>query len=170
MIGIKRGAGLATAAFAGLFISLAAPRTTEASAFVWPTSGTLSATAWYPSGAVHSGSADIANGYWTGIGASRFGNAYASYEGGGCGYYVYINHASGYQTLYCHMIQWPSVGGGQWVNTNQHIGYIGTTGHSTGPHCHFAIRRWGARLVIPGIWIGQWVNRGAGVPGTYWGL
>ena len=142
----------------------------RASAFIWPSSGRLSATAWYPGGRVHSGSADIANWYWTPIGASRFGPAYPSYEGGGCGNYVIISHASGYQTLYCHMIKWPSVGRGQWVKTNQHIGWVGSTGHSTGPHCHYAIRRWGARLVIPGIRIGQWVNRGSGVPGSYRGL
>ena len=170
MFGHLRMTGLAAGLSVALFAMAAAPRASEASAFVWPVSGTLTATAWYPSGAVHSGSADIGAGYWTGIGAGRFGNAYAAWEAYGCGNYVYINHASGYQTLYCHMVQWPSVGGGQWVNTNQHIGYVGSTGHSTGPHCHFAIKRWGTRLIIPGIWIGEWVNRGAGVPGSWSGL
>lgn len=138
--------------------------------FIWPVSGTITSTHVYPDGSYHSGSADIGAGYWTAIGAGRAGNAYAAYQAGGLGYYVRIVHASGYDTLYAHMVQWPSVGGGQWVNTNQLIGYVGSTGYSTGPHVHYAIRRWGTRLVIPGIWIGQWVNRGAAVPGTYDGL
>ena len=138
--------------------------------FIWPISGRITSTWRYPDGSIHSGSADIANVQWTPIGAGRFGTARPSWETNGCGNYVYIGHASGYSTLYCHMVQWPSVRSGQYVNTNQVIGYVGTTGHSTGPHCHYAIKRYGVRLIIPGIWIGERVTRAVHVPGTYSGL
>ncbi len=68
------------------------------------------------------------------------------------------------------MVQWPNVYSGQWVGANQHIGYVGSSGWSTGPHCHYAIYRYGVRLAVPGVWIGLWVNRGWWVPGSWYGL
>ena len=134
--------------------------------FVWPNTGWLSATHVYPNGTYHDGSADIAAGYWTPIGAARAGRAYPYRDYYGANIVV-INHESGYSTGYAHMVQWPSVYYGQWVGVNQTIGYVGSSGWSTGPHCHFDIKRWGTRLVIPGIWIGQWVTRGYWIPGSY---
>ncbi len=157
---------LATVAFGLLW---ATAGTAPAADFVWPTSGTITSTHLYSNGAVHDGSADIGAPYWRAIGAARGGSAYAWRDWYGANG-VTIYHGSGYSTDYGHFVQWASVGGGQWVGQNQHIGYVGSTGWSTGPHCHFAIRRWNARLVIPGIWIGQWVNRGWGVPGWYSGI
>ena len=161
---------IGTAGALGFVAVLAMARPASAvGEFLWPNSGSLSATHVYPNGAYHNGSADIAAGYWTPIGASRGGTAYPfrDYYGANC---VQINHESGYNTLYCHMVQWPNVYSGQWVGANQHIGYVGSTGWSTGPHCHYAINRYGTRLVIPGIWPGLWVNRGYWVPGTWYGL
>ncbi len=164
---MKRGMGVLAAA---LVTAAMVPTAGAAGEFVWPNTGRISSTWRYPGGAIHSGSADIAAPSWTQIGAGRHGSARAAWEGGGCGNYVYITHTSGYSTLYCHMVQRPSVGGGQSVATNQLIGYVGSTGHSTGPHCHYAIKRWGARLIIPNIYIGLYVNRGRAVPGSWSGL
>ncbi len=62
------------------------------------------------------------------------GNAYTGY-----GYYVIIDHGGGYQSLYGHMNKWPSVSTGDIVTQGQLIGYVGTTGRSTGKHLHFTL-------------------------------
>lgn len=62
------------------------------------------------------------------------GNTYSGY-----GYYVIIDHGGGYQSLYGHMNKWPSVEEGQTVKQGQVIGYVGTTGRSTGKHLHFTL-------------------------------
>ena len=55
------------------------------------------------------------------------------------GNYVLINHGSGNATLYAHMSS-AAVTSGQYVSQGQVIGYVGSTGWSTGPHLHFEIR------------------------------
>ena len=155
-MGIRKiGVGLVVVGLAGLVAT-----TAFAEGFTWPVSGTITATHVYAGGAYHSGSADIGAPYWRGIGASHRGWTYARWESGGCGYYVSMSHGNGYTSLYCHMVRWPSTWNGRYVYRNTHIGYVGSTGHSTGPHVHFAIRRWGVRYRIPNIWRGKWVNRG----------
>lgn len=62
----------------------------------------------------------------------------ASYEDGGAGYYVSINHGDGYASIYMHMTHF-IVSAGQQVSAGQVIGYCGSTGGSTGPHLHFGI-------------------------------
>lgn len=62
----------------------------------------------------------------------------ASYEEGGAGYYVSINHFDGYSTRYMHMTHY-IVQSGQKVQAGQVIGYVGSTGASTGPHLHFGV-------------------------------
>lgn len=69
----------------------------------------------------------------------------ATYNAGGYGYYVMINHGRGddgmlYYTLYAHMTKY-IVSAGQTVKQGQTIGYVGTSGASTGYHLHFEIRR-----------------------------
>jgi murein DD-endopeptidase MepM/ murein hydrolase activator NlpD len=61
------------------------------------------------------------------------------------GNYVMINHANGYTTLYAHMSSL-AVSSGQTVSKGSTIGYVGSTGWSTGPHCHFEIRYNGATI------------------------
>lgn len=58
---------------------------------------------------------------------------------GGYGKYIAIEHPNGTQTLYAHMSQ-VSVSRGQNVVQGQIIGYVGSTGNSTGSHLHFEIR------------------------------
>lgn len=58
---------------------------------------------------------------------------------GGYGNYVVITHSNGTQTLYSHMA-YTIVSSGQSVLSGQIIGYVGSTGLSTGPHLHFEVR------------------------------
>ena len=60
----------------------------------------------------------------------------------GYGNYVLIEHPQGYATLYGHLDRVVVVVG-QSVRQMQLIGYVGSTGLSTGPHLHFEIRRYG---------------------------
>ena len=62
----------------------------------------------------------------------------ASYQAGGAGYYVSINHLDGFSSIYMHMTNYV-VSAGQTVSQGQLIGYVGSTGISTGPHLHFGI-------------------------------
>ena len=62
----------------------------------------------------------------------------ASYEAGGAGYYVNIDHQDGFTTRYMHMTHYV-VSAGQYVYAGQVIGYCGSTGASTGPHLHFSV-------------------------------
>ncbi len=62
--------------------------------------------------------------------------------GGGFGNYVIINHPNGTQTLYAHQSKVVTYTGAQ-VKQGQVIGYVGSTGHSTGAHLHFEVH--GAR-------------------------
>ncbi len=55
---------------------------------------------------------------------------------GGCGIAVKLSHTNGLSTRFCHMSRM-AVGGGQTVRRGQIIGYVGSTGLSTGPHLHY---------------------------------
>ena len=65
--------------------------------------------------------------------------------GTGYGIHVVINHGYGYQTLYGHMVK-VKVRPGQKVVRGEIIGYVGNTGKSTGPHCHYEVHKNGRPL------------------------
>ena len=82
---------------------------------------------------------DMACAQGTPIYATRAGKVtQASYQAGGAGNYVSINHLDGFSSIYMHMTHYV-VSVGQTVSAGQLIGYVGSTGLSTGPHLHFGI-------------------------------
>jgi murein DD-endopeptidase MepM/ murein hydrolase activator NlpD len=64
----------------------------------------------------------------------------AGFNTGGYGNRVVINHGYGYETLYGHMYR-IKARVGQSVKRGEVIGYVGNTGKSTGPHCHYEVHR-----------------------------
>ena len=82
---------------------------------------------------------DMACAAGTPIYATRAGTVTtASYQAGGAGNYVSINHLDGFSSIYMHMTHYV-VSKGQSVAQGQLIGYVGNTGISTGDHLHFGI-------------------------------
>ena len=82
---------------------------------------------------------DIGASHGATIVASDGGTVTTAGEKGGYGNCVMIDHGNGYYTLYGHMSS-IAVSVGQSVSKGDTIGYVGSTGVSTGPHCHFEIR------------------------------
>jgi len=69
----------------------------------------------------------------------------AGFSTDGYGNKVVINHGYGYQTLYGHMVK-VKAKPGQAVKRGEVIGYIGSTGKSTGPHCHYEVIKRGTKV------------------------
>ena len=69
----------------------------------------------------------------------------AGFSDGGYGNHVVINHGYGYETLYGHMYR-IKVRAGKRVRRGEIIGYVGNTGKSTGPHCHYEVQKNGQKL------------------------
>lgn len=85
---------------------------------------------------------DIAAARGTPVRAAASGTVIISRNGGyngGYGNYVVITHDNGTQTLYSHLRS-SIVSPGESVLSGQIIGYVGTTGKTTGPHLHFEVR------------------------------
>ncbi len=68
-----------------------------------------------------------------------------AFDEGGYGNHVVINHGYGYQTLYGHMVR-IKARPGEAVKRGQVIGWVGSTGKSTGPHCHYEVIRNGEKI------------------------
>ena len=86
---------------------------------------------------------DLAANAGTPIVASRGGTVTIASYSNSAGYYVTINHGDGFSSIYMHMTNYV-VSSGQKVNQGQTIGYVGSTGISTGNHLHFGIAQNGA--------------------------
>jgi murein DD-endopeptidase MepM/ murein hydrolase activator NlpD len=65
--------------------------------------------------------------------------------GNGYGNHVVINHGYGYETLYGHMVR-VKAGNGQTVKRGEIIGWVGSTGKSTGPHLHYEVHKNGNKI------------------------
>ena len=90
----------------------------------------------------HSG-VDLAAPNGTPIVAADGGEVLQASYSGGYGNSILIYHGGGFATFYAHMSGF-AVGQGQMVKRGQVIGYVGTTGWTTGPHLHFEVRVNGA--------------------------
>ena len=104
---------------------------------------------------------------WTPILAAQDGVVTLSRYNSSYGNYCIINHGGGYSTLYAHQITLPLVSEGDTVTKGQVIGYIGTSGDSTGYHLHFELRINGTRgdslMLYPGMtfyWKGSPIQGG----------
>ena len=121
--------------------------------FVWPVPGYYNVTSHYGRrwGRLHRGT-DISSSGISGkaIVSAATGKVLKSGYHYSYGNYVVINHGyyEGvlYYTLYAHMSQTPLVAVGDSVNSGQTIGYVGSTGNSTGPHLHFEIQKNGTAV------------------------
>ena len=92
---------------------------------------------------LHAGT-DIGADYWADIVAADSGYVYyVGYEDGGYGNFVMIDHQNGYITLYAHCNS-VLVYMGQEVSQGETIALVGSTGASTGPHCHFEVWYYGS--------------------------
>jgi len=69
----------------------------------------------------------------------------AGFNTGGYGNRVVINHGFGYETLYAHMVRIKARVGTR-VKRGEVIGYVGTSGKSTGPHLHYEVHKNGTQL------------------------
>jgi murein DD-endopeptidase MepM/ murein hydrolase activator NlpD len=69
---------------------------------------------------------------------------YAGWNGG-FGNYIEVDHGGGVHSGYAHQSDF-AVGWGDWVGPGQVVGYVGTTGTSTGCHLHFEIRINGSQI------------------------
>jgi murein DD-endopeptidase MepM/ murein hydrolase activator NlpD len=69
----------------------------------------------------------------------------AGNTGNGYGNHVVINHGYGYETLYGHMVR-VKARVGQQIKRGEVIGYVGSTGKSTGPHCHYEVHKNGQKI------------------------
>ena len=85
------------------------------------------------------GGLDIGAGMGASIVAAGAGDVIYAGANGGYGKCVMIDHGNGVVTVYAHMSS-IGVSYGQYVTAGQYVGAVGSTGVSTGPHCHFEIR------------------------------
>ena len=92
------------------------------------------------------GGLDIPGSYGSAIVAANSGKViWAGNRGDSYGNYVIIDHGGGVATLYGHSSK-VLVSSGQSVSRGQRIANVGSTGRSTGPHCHFEVRINGSRV------------------------
>ena len=109
--------------------------------FSWPCNGVLTSRFGYRSllGSTYHSGIDIGNSYGTSIYASDGGTVTYSGWMSGYGYLIIIDHGNGYQTYYGHNSSLVAAKG-EKVHKGQLIARMGSTGRSTGNHCHFGIK------------------------------
>ena len=128
--------------------------------WVWPTPGAYTLSSLFNESRSYEqhGGIDIAASMGTAIYAANSGTVVSSNNtcnhvssggnwcscGGGYGNFVWIMHDNGYETIYGHMTT-TAVSTGDRVSAGQLIGYVGSSGWSTGPHLHFELRIGGVK-------------------------
>ncbi len=83
---------------------------------------------------------DIAGQKWTPVYAAANGRVVKSYQSQSFGHLVVVDHGNGYLTKYAHLAQ-RMVSQGSLVKRYDLVGYVGESGHTTGPHLHYEIHR-----------------------------
>jgi murein DD-endopeptidase MepM/ murein hydrolase activator NlpD len=117
-------------------------QTPSSAGLIWPVQGPVTSPFGWRWGRMHEG-IDIGVPYGTPIHAAASGTIiYCGWESG-YGNLTVIDHGNNLATAYGHQSS-IAVGCGQQVSQGQVIGYVGSTGHSTGPHLHFEVRVNGA--------------------------
>ena len=124
------------------------PRTMPTGTFKWPVSGKITSYFGYRTifgSYSYHGGIDIAAAHGKAITASDGGTVVWSGYQGTYGYLVIIDHGNGVQSYYGHCSKL-LVSAGDKVYQGQTIARVGSTGRSTGDHCHFEIRINGTRV------------------------
>jgi murein DD-endopeptidase MepM/ murein hydrolase activator NlpD len=112
--------------------------------FLWPTNGKISSR-FGPRTSKASGNTRMHNGMdiyapsGTPVIAADSGQVITAEYDGGYGYSLLVYHGGGVATFYAHLSGF-NAGAGQYVEKGQVIGYVGSTGYSTGNHLHFEVR------------------------------
>ena len=105
---------------------------------IWPVRGPVTSGYGYRWGRLHAG-IDIGAGTGTPIRAAKGGVVTYAGSMSGYGNVVIVSHGGGFTTLYAHQSRIGTSDGAE-VGQGQVIGYVGSTGRSTGPHLHFETR------------------------------
>ena len=119
-----------------------ADTTPSAAGFTWPTSGQITSGFGPRWGRMHQG-LDIAAPTGRPITSAKSGTVIVAGWSGGYGQLVVIDHGGGLATAYAHQSR-IAVKTGDPVTQGGLVGFVGSTGHSTGPHLHFEVRVNGA--------------------------
>jgi murein DD-endopeptidase MepM/ murein hydrolase activator NlpD len=131
----------ASAAVASAISSAPSASTSSSSAssgLIWPVSGPITSPYGMRWGSLHPG-IDIGAGTGTPISAAASGRVIVAAYSGGYGNLIVIDHGNGIATAYAHQSRL-AASAGQHVAQGQLIGYVGSTGFSSGPHLHFEVR------------------------------
>lgn len=118
--------------------SAPADSTPSSAGLIWPVPGPITSPFGPRWGGFHPG-IDIGAGMGTPIHAAASGTVVLAAYDGGYGNFVVIDHGNGLATAYAHQSQ-IAVSVDEQVSQGQVIGYVGSTGFSTGPHLHFEVR------------------------------
>ena len=113
------------------------PGKVSGAGLIWPVRGPISSGFGMRWGRMHEG-VDISAGTGTPIRAAKSGTVTFAGTMSGYGNVIIISHGGGFTTLYAHQSRLAVSGGS--VSQGGVIGYVGSTGHSTGPHLHFETR------------------------------
>ncbi|MHC1719741.1 MAG: peptidoglycan DD-metalloendopeptidase family protein [Clostridiaceae bacterium] len=106
---------------------------------IWPVNGTVTSKFGKRWGRMHEG-IDIGASTGTNVYAFMSGTVIYASRDGGYGKLVVISHGNGLKSYYGHNSK-ILVNVGETVKRGEHIAEVGSTGNSTGPHCHFEIRK-----------------------------